>query len=95
MHTQFVVGNPEMKSQIGRSRRGWRVKGRQCEDMDLRFTIFIVFRSENYVILLRHFQSHYTENETVVSLNYLQNFLIRTKSLRPHCCHMTRCCCCT
>ena len=66
MHTQFVVGNPEMKSQIGRSRRGWRVKGRQCEDMDLRVTIF-VFRSENYVILLRHFQSHCTENETVVS----------------------------
>jgi len=76
IHTKFVVGNPEWKSYLGRCRRGWRVKERQYEVLDLRFTIFIVFISENYMFLRRYFKSHRTEctdHQILASVNYLQN----------------------
>jgi hypothetical protein len=76
IHTKFVVGNLEWKSHLGRSRRGWRIKERQYENLDLRVTIFIVFRSENYMFLHCYFKSHCTEctdHQILVSLKYLQN----------------------
>jgi len=45
-HTKFVVENPEWKSQSGRSRRGWRAKEGQYEDLDLRITNFCCVKSE-------------------------------------------------
>jgi hypothetical protein len=65
-----------MEEQVGGSRRGWRVKERQYKDLYLSITICIVFRSENYMFLLRYFKYHcteFTERQILVSLNYLQN----------------------
>jgi hypothetical protein len=76
IHTKFVFGNPEWKSHLGGSRRGGRDKERQYEDLDVRVTIFIVFRPENYMFLHHHSKSHCTEcteHQLLVSLNYLQN----------------------
>jgi hypothetical protein len=73
MHTKYVVGNSEWNSQLGRSRRGWRIKEGQNEYLDLQAIIYIVFNQKIVCFCFVTSTPNARSNKFLV-INYLQNF---------------------
>ena len=97
IHTKFAAGNPELKCEFVIFRRGWRVKGQQYEDLDLRVTTVIVFRSENYVFFASSLPvplhiMHRAPKSCVLKL--FAKFVLFVRSHFDLTCHVARCCCC-